>query len=285
MHFPTLIGLLAAFCTTISYLPQLKKCWDTGSSGDLSFKMFSILAAGIALWIVYGWLQSDLVIIVANSTSLALLMGILWFKIRERRRRSAGELGARQTIHRFAEGNTIRPDEPTYPPPSTRGLASTLDRNIEALRQRRVREESTASWQERTADAITRFTGSMLFVYIHLAVFGFWIVANLHLISGVPAWDDSFVILAMIASVEAIFLSTFVLISQNRMATAADKRADLDLQISLLTEHELTKMATLMDDMTKKMGVKTRVEDELREIEQDVAPDAVLDEIEKKACC
>ena len=86
----------------------------------------------------------------------------------------------------------------------------------------------------------------------------------------------------MIASVEAIFLSTFVLITQNRMATAADKRADLDLQISLLTD-ELTKMATLMDDMAKKMGVKTRVEGELREIEQDLTPEAVLDEIEKKA--
>ena len=87
----------------------------------------------------------------------------------------------------------------------------------------------------------------------------------------------------MIASVEAIFLSTFVLITQNRMATAADKRADLDLQISLLTEHELTKMATLLDDMAKAIGVKTRVEGELREIQQDVAPDAVLDEIERKA--
>jgi hypothetical protein len=67
--------------------------------------------------------------------------------------------------------------------------------------------ESCASWQTRIADAITRFTGSMLFVYIHLALFGFWIVANLRLIPRVPAWDDPFVILAMIASVEAIFLS------------------------------------------------------------------------------
>jgi hypothetical protein len=114
--------------------------------------MFSILAAGIAVWIFYGCLQSDLVIIVANSTSLALLMGILWFKIRDRRRPSARGLGAREEIQSFAERNAARPNKPTYPPPSTRGLASTLNRNIEALRQRRVREESTASWQERTAD-------------------------------------------------------------------------------------------------------------------------------------
>jgi MtN3 and saliva related transmembrane protein len=85
MHFPTLIGLAAAFSTTISYFPQLKKCWDTGSAGDLSLKMFLILAIGIALWVVYGWLQADLVIILANSVSFVLLIGILWFKLRGRR--------------------------------------------------------------------------------------------------------------------------------------------------------------------------------------------------------
>ena len=66
------------------------------------------------------------------------------------------------------------------------------------------------------------------------------------------------------------------------MTAAANKRADLDLQISLLTEHELTKVATLLDDMAKQLGVKTKVEGELKEVEEDVAPDAVLDQIEKK---
>jgi len=85
MNFTTAIGLLAAFCTTVSYVPQLKKCWQTGSAGDLSLKMFLTLALGIALWIVYGVLQSDIVIILANSVSLLLLLGILVFKIREKR--------------------------------------------------------------------------------------------------------------------------------------------------------------------------------------------------------
>jgi uncharacterized membrane protein len=172
---------------------------------------------------------------------------------------------------------------PTYPPPPVRGLAPVLDRNIEALRQRRVREERAASLEERIADAITRFTGTMQFVYIHLALFGFWIVANIHWIPGIPAWDASFVVLAMVASVEAIFLSTFVLITQNRMAAATDKRAELDLQISLLTEHELTKIAALLSDMAKQAGIKSKVEGELQEVQQDVAPDAVLEEIEKRA--
>jgi uncharacterized membrane protein len=175
-----------------------------------------------------------------------------------------------------------RGSDPTYPPPPAEALAPLLHRNIEALRQRRLREEANASFEERVADAITRFTGSLLFVYIHLALFGFWIVANLHWIPGVPAWDESFVILAMLASVEAIFLSTFVLITQNRMAAAADKRVDLDLQISPLTEHEVTKMAILLSDMAKQMGVRTAVEGELEDVKRDVAPDAVLDKIEQQ---
>jgi uncharacterized membrane protein len=84
----------------------------------------------------------------------------------------------------------------------------------------------------------------------------------------------------MWASVEAIFLSTFVLISQNRMQAAADKRADLDLQVSLLSEHELTKLTTLVAAMADRMGVRSEVDAELDEITQDIAPEAVLDEIE-----
>jgi|tagenome__1003787_1003787.scaffolds.fasta_scaffold20179406_1 uncharacterized membrane protein len=169
---------------------------------------------------------------------------------------------------------------PIYPPPQPPGLSPVLERNIRALQLRRDRERAEAIAEERIADAITRFTGSLRFVYLHLALFGFWIVANLGWVPGVPRWDPSFVVLAMIASVEAIFLSTFVLISQNRMAAAADKRADLDLQISLLAEHEVTKLVTLVSGIADKMGVRAVAEAELDEIRHDVAPEAVLDEIE-----
>jgi MtN3 and saliva related transmembrane protein len=83
LSLTTLVGLAAAFCTTISYIPQLKKIWETGSTEDISLKMFLILATGIALWIVYGMLQRDVVIIMANSLSLAFLCAILFFKLRE----------------------------------------------------------------------------------------------------------------------------------------------------------------------------------------------------------
>ena len=85
MDITTAVGSFAAFCTTVSYFPQLKKCWETGQAGDLSLKMFSILTAGVALWVAYGFLKSDVVIIGANAVSLLFLCGILYFKLRESR--------------------------------------------------------------------------------------------------------------------------------------------------------------------------------------------------------
>lgn len=159
-------------------------------------------------------------------------------------------------------------------------LSSALLRNVDALAERRKAERANATLQDRIADAITDFTGSLRFVYLHLALFGFWIVANLGWLAPVPRWDASFVVLAMIASVEAIFLSTFVLISQNRMMAAADRRADLDLQINLLAEHELTKLTTLVRQVAERVGVDAPPE--VSEIERDVAPEVVLDLMEEK---
>ncbi len=165
----------------------------------------------------------------------------------------------------------------THPSPHPPGLSTVLERNIHALKERQHREEREASLQERVADRITRFTGSMLFVYIHLALFGLWIIANLGWVPGVPRWDPTFVVLAMWASVEAIFLSTFVLISQNRMSAVAERRAELDLQISLLAEHEITRLTTLVVSIAERLDVRTEVEEELTEIQRDVSPEAVLD--------
>lgn len=85
MDITTLIGLMAAVCTTVSYYPQLTKCWRTGKAGDLSLKMFATLTTGVALWVVYGVLKQDLVIILANVVSFILLCGILYFQLRESR--------------------------------------------------------------------------------------------------------------------------------------------------------------------------------------------------------
>ena len=84
----------------------------------------------------------------------------------------------------------------------------------------------------------------------------------------------------MVASVEAIFLSTFILITQNRMAAQAQKRADLDLQISLLAEHEITRLIILTGAIAEHLGIKPVQDPELEELAQDVAPEQVLDTME-----
>jgi uncharacterized membrane protein len=118
------------------------------------------------------------------------------------------------------------PNAADGPPHS--GMAQVMERNIRALLARRRQEEEQAHWQDRLADRITAFTGSLRFVYCHLAIYGLWIVANL---PGVPLphFDPTYVVLAMVASVEAIFLSTFILITQNRitLVTAMAGRCQL----------------------------------------------------------
>ncbi|KAA3438439.1 DUF1003 domain-containing protein [Rufibacter hautae] len=159
-------------------------------------------------------------------------------------------------------------------------MAEVVERNIKALLNRRKQEDHTRTASERISDAVTKFTGSMLFVVIHLVMFGTWVVWNLGWL-GLPPFDESFVVLAMFASVEAIFLSTFVLISQNRSNIQADKRADLDLQVSLLAEHEITRLVTLVTAIAKKMDIDEAHDPEINELAKDVQPEKVMDTMEK----
>jgi uncharacterized membrane protein len=160
-------------------------------------------------------------------------------------------------------------------------MARIVERNIDALLKRHKGEEAGKNFEEKVADTVTRFTGSMVFVYIHLVLFAIWITWNTRLL-GLKPFDESLVILAMFASVEAIFLSTFVLISQNRMNAKADKRAELNLQISLLAEHEITQLIILNTAMANKMGLESAYDEaEIKELSKDVHPEKVMDTMEK----
>jgi uncharacterized membrane protein len=187
-------------------------------------------------------------------------------------------LGAtgRAPTRRGAQRPVVEPDVTRSPEP---GLTPVLHRNIDALRERRSLEEREKSRPDRISDRITRFTGSMRFVCIHVALFGTWILWNLPF-SPLPRFDPSLVVLAMAASVEAIFLSTFVLISQNRMAALADRRAELDLQVSLLAEHEITRLIRLVKAIGDRLGVEEAQSPDLQTLERDVKPEAVLDHID-----
>lgn len=120
--------------------------------------------------------------------------------------------------------------------------------------QRKMTEARTLGG--RIADAITDFTGSMAFVYVHVVWFGIWVVLNIGLIR-IPHLSEfdkfPFSLLTMIVSLEAIFLSTFVLISQNRLAAASEKRAELDLQVNLLAEQKATKVLEMLSQITEQL--------------------------------
>jgi uncharacterized membrane protein len=162
-------------------------------------------------------------------------------------------------------------------------LAKVLQRNIETLLELRCQADESRSLQDKAADWITRFSGSMTFVYLHAAWFGLWIAINLGLLERFhlkPFDEFPFGLLTLIVSLEAIFLSTFVLLSQNRQAEVADERADLDLQINLLAEHETTRILMLVAAIANNLGLDESKDPEIEELKQEVKPDLVIREIE-----
>ena len=160
-------------------------------------------------------------------------------------------------------------------------LAAVLERNIRTLLEVQRQMKKSRRMQDKLADAMTAFTGSMAFVYLHVAIFTAWIVINMGW-TFLPVFDAfPFGLLTMIVSLEAIFLSTFVLISQNRMAEVSEKRADLDLQVNLLAEYETTKLLVLADALADHFKLKEAKDAELDELKVEVHPAEVLQEMER----
>lgn len=160
-------------------------------------------------------------------------------------------------------------------------LSNVIERNIRTIIHLRMKASHERSLQERIADAITSFSGRMVFVYVHVAWFAAWILLNDGLL-GLPSFDPfPYGLLTMVVSLEAIFLSTFVLISQNRLSEESERRADLDLHIGLLTEHELTRVLHMLDAIQARLGIGDDRDSELADLEMETRPEDVLAEIER----
>jgi len=121
----------------------------------------------------------------------------------------------------------------------------------------------------------------MMFVYIHAAVLVAWISINLGWIPIIKPFDKSFVVLAMAASVEAIFLSTFILISQNRAASSDQRRADLNLQMNLLAEHEVTQLVKMVSALGRRLEIAEASDPSLEPLKRDVRPEDVLHQLDE----
>jgi uncharacterized membrane protein len=170
------------------------------------------------------------------------------------------------------------PEEPEMTHPL---LSHVIERNIRTIMRLHLQTARERQVQDRLADAITSFSGSMLFVYIHIFWFGAWLLVNTGHV-GIPPFDPfPYGLLTMIVSLEAIFLSTFVLISQNRFSDEADRRAELDLQIGLLAEHEITRVLHMLDAIQDKLGIENDADSELADLEMETRPEDVLAEIDR----
>jgi uncharacterized membrane protein len=133
---------------------------------------------------------------------------------------------------------------------------SAIRRNIEAVAKLEENFVKNRSLADKLADWIGGFSGSVTFVLLHVVVYGLWILINLKLIPGARVFDPyPFLLLSVVVSIEAIFLSTFVLMKQNRMSRRADQRNHLDLQINLLAEREMTTVLQLLGRISARLGV------------------------------
>lgn len=159
-------------------------------------------------------------------------------------------------------------------------LSAIIDRNISTLLEVRRQMDRAQSFQARFANAIAESFGDPVFVYIHAIWFLAWVLWNTGLL-GMPIFDPfPFGLLTTIVSLEAIFLSMFVLISQNQLVRLSEQRSDLDLHINLLAEYEITKILRLVDAIADHLKLHEGRDPELRELEKVVEPQALLREIE-----
>src|SRR6185295_3431503 len=166
---------------------------------------------------------------------------------------------------------------------------SSMKASVEVLTQRNVElirklEESAKQERKRSdlvAETIANFCGSMTFVWVHVVWFGGWILINL--VPGIPHIDPfPFTFLTLVVSLEAIFLSTFILISQNHDTRISERRNHLDLQINLLSEQENTRMIGMLQAIAVKVGAELSEDPELHALSEEIAPERLVQQIEAR---
>jgi len=159
-------------------------------------------------------------------------------------------------------------------------LASRHIQAISALEQQALQRRSGA---EKVSDLIVAQAGRVWAIILHLAWFTWWIAWNSGRIPGVRPFDPfPYMGLSTIVSLEAIFLSLFILVSQNRASRRADERAHLDLQVNLLSEREATKMLQLLQALCVHHGLAAAEDPEVTELLRETEPAIIARELEQQ---
>lgn len=161
-------------------------------------------------------------------------------------------------------------------------LKGTLRKNIEsilALEKESMKELSTV---QHIAEKVNAFAGSTPFIVFHLIWFAGWVIINIGLIPAIKPFDPfPFNFLTLVVSLEAIFLTQLILMSQNRMAKETDKRALLDLQINMLDEQETTLILRILQKVAAHLGLQNEMDDAATELSEQTDIQDVAKTLEK----
>jgi uncharacterized membrane protein len=170
---------------------------------------------------------------------------------------------------------------PDKPGPKDESVDELTQRNVEAILKLEEAAKNQRTRSELVAEGIARFCGSMRFVWVHVIWFSAWVLINL--VPGVKHIDPfPFTFLTLVVSLEAIFLSTFILISQNHDTQISERRNHLDLQINLLSEQENTKMIRMLQAIADKVGADPGHDPHLEQLSQETQPDKLVEQIEQR---
>jgi uncharacterized membrane protein len=199
----------------------------------------------------------------------------LSFFLTDERSPGSAETGEPMTDHGVTGTDSAASERP---PDSVEELTRN---NVERIQALEAREHEKATTADHVADAIANFAGSITFVLITVLLIGGWVVANLLLPQPARVDPFPFPLLTLVLSIEAIFLSIFILMSQNRAARVSDKRSHLDLQLNLLSEQENTKMLLLLERIGQAVGADTQTEPDVKVLVQATKPEALSRQIDQ----
>jgi uncharacterized membrane protein len=194
------------------------------------------------------------------------------------RKKSAGKSakGIRENLP--DEKKTVRQQS------SSSMVAGKVQQNIEKILQMEKEAEGGRSPVEHLADRITFFAGSTPFIVIHIIWFGVWILINGKVIPGIMPFDKfPFSFLTLVVSLEAIFLTLLVLMSQNRMTKEADKRAHIDLQVNMLDEQETTIILRTVQKIATHLGIEKELDESIQELCEETDVDKVAKTLDEQS--
>ncbi len=154
--------------------------------------------------------------------------------------------------------------------------------DIDSIARQELEFLEKRTLSERAGDRVAALAGSLVFVLIHVLLVLTWILINVQGVRGIPRFDPyPFSLLGMTVSVEAVVLSSFILMRQNRMSKRAERRDHLNLQVDLISEKEITKLLQMVRAICERMGLNQVADDkELKEFSQATSVETLTQRLE-----